>query len=176
MIMSECTISVEQLRKFFEEELELSEIRSLKSHLLTCSNCRNEAIKKDPVLIFSLLSLQEKEKSFWKGHWDGIAHEISSKKMWPWRIPLLQPSPVAAALAAVIVITIISIITIMNVGHVEQTAQKLHSTIEYGITEKAELTFQTPIVDTTVQPTARVITLSVGDADVVMIFDENMDI
>jgi hypothetical protein len=172
--MTQCTSSNELLKRFSEGRLASDEAHDLKGHLLQCGECREEAVRKDPLIIFSLLSLRQKEKNFWKDHWERIAASMSVKRAWPWRFPLLQPSPVPAALAAVAVITIMSIVAVLNMGHVEQSVQQLQPVAPYA--EKTALSPQPPIVDTTVQPTARVITLSVGDTDVVMIFDENMDI
>lgn len=175
-MMPDCASSKELIDRFIEGKLTSPEVQSLKVHLLSCTACRGKAMEQDPLVIFSLLTLQEKERSFWRGYWNRIAGEISASKIWRLRLPFLQPSPVPAALAALLVITIMSIVAILNVGHVPKTVQKLPARVEYGLTEQASLPAVAPIVDTTVQPTAKVVTLSVGDADVVMIFDENMDI
>ncbi len=176
MKMSECTETKNAFERARRYGAESSRLYFAKTHLLRCDKCRKQALKEDPLLIFSLLSLQKKEEHFWKGHWNRVAREVSIKKFWSWKIPVLQPSPLAAACAAVVMVTLVSIIALLNIGHREWTAQQIPIPIEYALPDEAILALQGPIVDTTIQPTAKVITLSVGDADVVMIFDENMDI
>lgn len=176
MNMSECTETKDVLKRAKRHGTRSSELHSARSHLLRCEKCRKYALGEDPLLIFSLLSLQKKEDRFWKGHWDRIAREVLIGKVWPWRIPFLQPSSLAAACTVVVAVTLISVIAILNIGRREWTAQQIPIPAEYTLSDEAVLASQAPIVDTTMQPAAKVITLSVGDADVIMIFDENMDI
>ncbi|MEW5805809.1 MAG: hypothetical protein AB1756_00385 [Acidobacteriota bacterium] len=174
--MKECDTIKNLFAKYLRDDLGCDDAVSLRAHLLECHSCLDEAVLKDPLILFSLLSLQEKEETFWEGYWSRISEKITAHRGWPWSLELFRPIPAAAAIAIILIVTVVSIVSIFTLNPLKRPDGWGPVTMDYTSDEKPPVLLPEPLVDNVLQPTAKVITMHVGDTDVIMIFDENMDI
>ena len=174
--MKACEDQEVKIKKFIKGNLDRKEALLLKSHVLTCEVCRKLIQQEDPLLLFSLLSLQKKDERFWHGYWEPIREKIALQKGWFGRLGFMRPLPAAAILSSLLLVTALLLYMIMN-----QTFYGPAPTVEVlplkdGVMEKDVLIYPLPVVEGEFTTTANIVTLSIGNTDVVMIFDENMDI
>jgi hypothetical protein len=79
---------------------------------------RRKLTADNPSAIFSLLSLQEKEESFWQDLWPGVSSEISRPALWRTIItaPVRAYRPALAVCAAVLLLAVTGIYVLRDGG------------------------------------------------------------
>ncbi len=174
--MKSCDGQNAKVKKFLEGSLMGEETQQLKSHFLQCDVCRKLILRKDPLFIFSLLSQQKKEEHFWNGYWDPIREKIAVRKKWFEWLGFIRPLPATAVLSSLLLVTAFFLFIIISQTYFGPVPTVEVNKPEDEVVEKMVLTSPLPIVEGNLLPTAKIVTVSVGTTDIVMIFDENMDI
>ena len=174
--MSWCVEKKIQRKRFVEGNLTNEEAESFKTHLRECEACLQDLYAVDPLLMFSLLSQQKKENSFWQGYWVSLREQISEKKGWFEWLGFARPLPAAAVLSSLVIVTFLFLFAILNQSPVGTPPVVEVLPAEEGVVEETVLNPPLLIGEGKGLESANIVTVSVENTDIVMIYDESMDI
>ena len=174
--MKGCRDKEIQLKNLIKGTLVREEAESFKSHLLKCKACMHVLRRENPLLIFSLLSQQTKAKHFWQNYWETIRGRISTKKAWFEWMGFVRPLPAAAVLSSLVIVTFLFLFVIVKQGSVGPSPVVEIVPKEGEIAEETVLNPPLIIGEGEGLKSANIVTVSVENTDIVMIYDERMDI
>ena len=78
--MKDCKEIAALMDAYLRYELSEEETREIERHLASCPRCYKEVCSREPLKLFSLLSLQEKEEGFWEGFWTKVKGAIERER------------------------------------------------------------------------------------------------
>jgi hypothetical protein len=174
--MKACKDKEIPLKKFMEGNLAREGSESLKSHLLKCEACRHVLHRKNPLLMFSLLSQQTREDNFWYGYWETIRERISVRRNWFEWLGFVKPLPAAVVLSSLVIVTFLFLFVILNESPVGPPPVVEVLPAEGEVVEETVLNPPLLIGEGKGLESANIVTISVQNTDIVMIYDESMDI
>ncbi len=174
--MNGCKDNEVSLKKFAKGNLAREKVESFKSHVLECEICRHTLCEENPLLMFSLLSQQKKEEIFWQGYWETIRERIKTKKIWFEWLGFARPFPAAAVLSSLMIVTFLFLFIILYQSPVGPPPVVEVLTAEEGVVEETVLNPPLLIGEGKGLKSANIVTVSVENTDIVMIYDESMDI
>lgn len=174
--MNGCKKNEVPLKKFIEGNLAREKTESFKAHLLKCEVCRRTLSEKNPLLMFSLLSQQKKEEIFWQSYWETIRERLKTKKIWFEWLGFSRPLPAAAVLSSLVIVTFLFLFVILNHSPVGPPPVVEVLPAEGGVVEETVLNPPLLVGEGKGLKSANIVTVSVENTDIVMIYDESMDI